>query len=113
MLNMSFAITTKQVKSGAKTVTRRLGWWNLRPGTIINACEKCQGLKRGEKINVLRQIRVVSVRRELLRDITYQDCVREGFPEMTPVDFVALFMKVHKLTDIDTPVNRIEFEYVT
>ncbi len=47
MKNISFALTTKQFLDGSKTVTRRLGWANLKPGEILMACEKCMGLGPG------------------------------------------------------------------
>lgn len=108
---MSFMLTTHQVRIRLKDVTRRLGWWNLKPGEVVCAVEKCQGLKKGEKINRLCVIRIKSTRGEELRNITYADCVREGFPEMQPWEFVAMFAKHNKCTPY-TEVNRIEFEYV-
>ena len=30
--NMSFSMITDQILCGTKTVTRRFGWWWLRPG---------------------------------------------------------------------------------
>lgn len=34
--NMSFMLTTERVRNKTKTVTRRLGWQNLKRGEIIN-----------------------------------------------------------------------------
>ena len=48
MRNMSYAMTTQQIIDETKDVTRRLGWADLRPGDRVQACEKCQGLKKGE-----------------------------------------------------------------
>jgi len=112
--NMSFMLTTEQVRAGTKTVTRRAGWWFLNPGEIVNACVKCQGLRKGEKIEKIRQIRIVSTRSEPLFDIDdYPDnCAREGFPEMSTSEFVLMFMASHKGCQEDTVINRIEFEYV-
>ena len=109
--NMSFAMTTKQVINREKTVTRRFAWWNLQPGTVVNAVEKGMGLKKGEKVNKLCQIRIVDVRREPLNAITKEDCRREGFPEFEPEDFVSMLSRAHKC-EPDAVVNRIEFEYV-
>ena len=50
--NMSFALTTKQIEDETKDVTRRNGWWFLKPGDQIWAVEKCMGLKKGEKVIV-------------------------------------------------------------
>jgi len=109
--NMSFAITKPQVIAGSKTVTRRLGWWKLKPGETVNAVEKAMGFKKGEKVQVIRQIRIVSIRTEPLNAIAKEDCAREGFPEMTPTDFVRLFCKFNDCAP-DQEVNRIEFEYL-
>jgi len=49
-------LTTSQIKNKPKTVTRRLGWWYLQPGNIINAVEKGMGLKKGEKVKKICQI---------------------------------------------------------
>lgn len=41
--NMSFSLTTQQMRDRTKTVTRRKGWEFLRTGDIVNACVKCMG----------------------------------------------------------------------
>ena len=109
--NMSFMLTTKQIKNRTKTVTRRLGWWFLKPGDILNAVEKGMGLKRGEKVNKLCQIRIISCKKILLHHISYSDCFREGFPDMHPSEFIRMFRKEMKC-GLATDINRIEFEYV-
>ena len=109
--NMSFQLTTQQVKNESKSVTRRFAWWFLKPGDVLNACEKCMGLKKGEKINKLKTIRVISTRKEPLSAITKEDCILEGFPEMEPQDFINMLTRHYKC-EPDKPVNRIEFEYI-
>jgi len=109
--NMSFMLTTEQFVNQTKTVTRRLGWRFLKVGDIVNGCEKCQGLKKGEKIKKLHQIRILSTDWQPLSSITVEDCVREGFPEMSPVEFVEFFCEHNKGTS-EMMVNRIEFEYI-
>lgn len=117
MRNMSFMLTTEQIKNRTKTVTRRLGWKTLKPGTVLNACVKCQGLKKGEKVKKLCQIRVTDVRREPLNTIgyfsefTYHEATLEGFPDMTGPEFVEMFSKNMRVA-FDEKVTRIEFEYV-
>lgn len=118
MRNMSFAMTTNQVQDGTKTVTRRLGWLHLKPGDMVRPVHKCMGLKPGEKIEALREpVRVVSPSREPLRrmtdDLEYgrAECIREGFPDLTPAQFVAMFCASHKPCTPETIVTRIEFEY--
>ena len=114
MRNMSFSMTTEAVRRHEKTVTRRLGWWDLKPGTVLQACEKCQGLKKGEKVVKLAVIRVVSVTREPLHyvlDYPESEIAREGFGQMRRRAFMNMFMQANTCWEF-TPVNRIEFEYV-
>jgi len=108
MRNMSFAITTKQMYNQTKTVTRRLGWWFIKKGDVVMACEKCQGLKKGEKIKRIYPILITDVRPEPLSDITQKDCEKEGFGQHTPGDFIEMFCEKMKCKP-DVVVNRIEF----
>lgn len=111
--NMSFSLTTPQIQARTKTVTRRKGWRFLQPGDVLNACEKCMGLKPGEKVRKLCQIQVISVQREPLRRIYLypDDVTKEGFPGMSPTAFVAMFMQ-HMGGSDTQDVTRIEFTYV-
>ena len=109
--NMSFALTTEQFKNRTKTVTRRLGWKFLRPSDILMGCEKCMGLKPGEKINRLGLIRGVSAWREPLTDITPDDVEREGFPGKDCRWFVEMFCREMGGQPYQR-VTRIEFEYL-
>ena len=92
---MSFFLTTAQVLARTKTVTRRAvgTWTTLKPGDRLVAIEKGQGLKAGEGHNVLALLEVVSVRVEQLDAITADDCAREGFPGVSPAEFVAFFLQ--------------------
>lgn len=117
--NMSFSMTTPQFKAKKKTVTRRFGWWNAKPGDIYNGVEKAMGLKKGEKINHIHTIRIVSAVPEPLGamldypDGGHDDLAKEGFPFgiTDPKEFVDTLAKKSKKT-LDDPVNRIEFEYI-
>lgn len=109
--NISFMLTTEQVKDRQKTVTRRDGWAWLQPGTILNGVNKSQGLKKGEHPVRLATIRVLSVTREPLSAITQEDVVREGFADWTPAQFVS-FYAGHNGGDTDRIITRIEFEYI-
>jgi hypothetical protein len=120
--NISFAMTAQQIRDRTKTVTRRLGWKNLRQGEILNAVVKCQGLKKGEKIEKLATIRVTDVRRQFLDrltgDLTYgfAETTREGFPEGHPYHwpsaFIEFFCASHKGCKPHSWITRIEFEYI-
>jgi hypothetical protein len=48
--NISFALTTAQVRARTKTVTRRVGWTFLKPGDLLQPVVKCRGLKKGERV---------------------------------------------------------------
>jgi hypothetical protein len=116
---MSFALTTEQIRNRTKTVTRRVGWGFLNPGDIVNACVKCMGLKPGEKVQKLAQIRVVRTRIEPLSrmildgDYGASEAAKEGFPGWTGDQFVDMFLDhTPSKFSADTLVNRIEFEYV-
>jgi hypothetical protein len=117
--NISFSMTTDQIRARTKTVTRRLGWKHLKAGEILNACVKCMGLKPGEKIERLGQIRVVSATREqlveLMRDDLYGklEAEREGFPDLDGKQFVEMFCQhMRPIHGCVTEVTRIQFEYL-
>ena len=109
--NMSFAITTQQFKDRTKTVTRRKGWRFLKVGEIVNGVEKAMGLKKGEKIKKLGQIRILSTRWEPLNHIDQQDCIREGFPDFTPEDFIEMYCS-HNKCEPNSFCNRIAYDYI-
>jgi len=116
MPNLSFFMTPEQFKNRTKTVTRRFGWWNAMPGQIFKGVEKSQGLKKGEGVNYLGEIRIKSVTQERADAIIHyadslMELAREGFPDMPPQEFVTMLCKANRKVVSDT-VNRIEFEYV-
>jgi hypothetical protein len=110
--NMSFMLTTKQMYAREKTHTIRDGWWNLKPGEIINAVEKCQGLKKGQRIVRICQIRVKIAREARLIDVTPELCIMEGFPNLTPDVFAMMLMQHNSKITLTKPLNFIEFEYI-
>ena len=112
MRNMSFAFTTQQMRKRKKLVTRRLGWWFLKPGEIVCAVEKGQGLKKGEKVKRIRKIQIVETRPERLDLIDSWECELEGFKGTSPARFIQDFCKSHRGCRPDTIVNRIEFKFV-
>lgn len=111
MRNMSFMLTTRQMKNRTKTVTRRLGWKFLKVGELVQACVKCQGLSKGERVEKLGVIRIVDVRQQRLAQIDKLDCEREGFPGMHPWHFAEMFCR-EMFCKPTTIVTRIEFEHV-
>lgn len=112
MRNMSFALTTEQVRNRTKTVTRRNGWRFAKAGDVVQPVVKSQGLKKGESVEKIGDpIRFVKVHQVVLGDISPQDVYREGFPQMTPREFVQMY-KAHNGGLRDQLVTRIEFEYL-
>lgn len=111
MRNMSFALTTEQYRNRTKTVTRRLGWKNLKPGEKFMGVEKGMGLKKGEKVKRLHASECVANWQTRLGLMDQEECVREGFPHLTPEQFVDMFCK-HNGCRPDTYVNRIEFKHL-
>lgn len=110
MKNISFSMTLEQFKNRKKFVTRRMGWHGLAKRSDLQAVEKAQGLKKGEKIQKLDVIRVFFVSSQPLNSITRDDVVLEGFPDWTTQEFIEFFCKSHRCKP-DAIVTRIEFGY--
>lgn len=117
MRNMSFSLTTQQIRQRTKFVTRRLGWKNLKPGELFRAVEKAQGLRKGEHVQSLGILRCDSNYQEQLHrmteNINYGECevVLEGFPDTTPEKFVNMFCD-HNGIQPSLSIQRIQFSYV-
>lgn len=112
MRHISFALTTEQIRSQTKTVTRRLGWLFLKVGDELQPIVKGQGVKKGERVERIGgPIRVVSIERSPLNRISPQDVYREGFPQMTQSEFIRMFKRSHRGCRVGTVVTRIEFSY--
>ncbi|WGJ88226.1 hypothetical protein [Gordonia sp. SMJS1] len=108
---MSVALTTEQVRNRTKTVTRRAGWQMLAPGDLLTLCPKVRGRRHGEPLERIITVEVVSIRREPLAAITGDDVIAEGFPEMTPAEFVDFFCTTHTGVTPTTQITRIEWAY--
>ncbi|MEV0047987.1 hypothetical protein AB0H60_31590 [Nocardia rhamnosiphila] len=109
---MSVALTEQQVRARSKTVTRRMGWHVLRPGDRLTLCRKVMGRRRGEPLVRIVDVRVLAVRRERLDEITPDDVLAEGFPEMSTAEFVEFFCGSHKGCTPESTVTRIEWTYL-
>lgn len=116
---ISFSLTTPQFLAGTKDVTRRLGWEKAKPGDLMDAVEKAMGLKKGERMVILGRIRLIDVRFEplgqMIADRVYgkREVVREGFPNMSPDEFVAFFCQSHTGCWPARVITRLEFEKLT
>lgn len=119
MRNISFSMTTPQFIDGSKDVTRRFGWWFLKPGDRLMAVEKAMGLPKGAKMVRLGIIEVVSAAPEPLNRMALEPAYgaaemrREGFPFglRDPAEFVRRMTPPGKAET--EPVNRIEFKRVS
>ena len=118
MRNISFSMTMAQFRARTKDVTRRMGWAGAKPLDKLMGCEKCQGLGPGGKIVKMGAIQLVDVRQEPLRRMIdepaygREECRREGFPDMTPAQFVEFFCRGHKGCTPETIITRIESSYL-
>ena len=122
MRNISFMLTTGQIRGRTKTVTRRMGWAFAKVGVKLMAVEKSQGLGRGGKIVRLGPVRLIDVRREpldaLVADLAYgyRETALEGFPAGSrysdPFKFVNWFCSSHRGCTPSTIITRLEFEYL-
>ncbi len=120
---MSFFKTTEQIRNSTKTVTRRLGWKFLIRRDRVMACVKCQGLKKGDKVEKIRPLLIIDVNREPLYKINNEDVLREGFLfHLDPNagrnqgtcfrnSFIEIFCELNKCTP-ETIITRIEFKYI-
>jgi hypothetical protein len=108
---MSFSMTQQQMRDGTKDVTRRLGWRFAKVGMQALAVSKSQGRKAGEQPEVFGLVEFIEVSRPLLSPIAQDEVDREGFPDLTPREFVAMFCEHMRCTPL-TPVTRIAFKWV-
>jgi hypothetical protein len=117
---MSCSLTVDPVRNRTKTVTRRHAdtWQTLRAGDRLTLVEKGMGLPKGARQVVLAEVEVVDVRVEPLDRLVEQgqpdedEVVAEGFPGMTPAEFVDFWLRTHHVTDASTLVRRIEWRYL-
>ncbi len=113
MKYMSFALTVDQMRNQKKTVTRRLGWKNAKPGDRVMAVEKYRGIRKEDRVEI-GVIEFVSVTRESLvtSAIGWRlDMDREGFPDMDPSEFVTMFCRHMRCGPYDE-ITRIAFRFV-
>jgi len=104
-------MTAEQIQYGTKGVTRRYGWRFLKAGDYVRPVFKGMGLKKGERVKAIRgPLRIVSVRREPLSDMSQTDCSLEGFPHFSRIDFITMLCKHYKTHPTHT-ITRIEFAY--
>ncbi|SIN48439.1 Uncharacterised protein [Mycobacteroides abscessus subsp. bolletii] len=107
---MAVSLTTQQVRDRIKTQTRRDGWLQLKAGDQLALCPKYRGVPRGER-ELITIVDVLSVRREPLGAITAADVLAEGFPDLSPAEFVEFFCRTHRGITPDREVTRIEWGY--
>lgn len=124
---MSVSLTEQAVRERRKTVTRRLGWRFLMPGTRLTLCRKVMGRRRAdgtvEPLVRLATVEVVDVRRERLWDITDEDIAREGVDPVlfeehyvdsgqpTPRAWIDWYCEAMGVMP-DTEVTRIQWRYL-
>lgn len=108
---MSVSLTEPQVRDRTKTVTRRMGWRMLAPGTRLTLCRKVMGRRRGEPLVQIVDVEVLDVCRERLDTITADEVRAEGFPGLTPAQFVEFFCSTHTGCTPESTITRIAWRY--
>ena len=126
---MSVAFTEQAVRDRTKTVTRRKGWWEdkngrrmVKPGDRLTLCRKVMGRKKGEPLERVAEVEIVSVRRERLGRLcpmhdgepTYaaDEMEREGFPGLDPLAFINRYFMDAQKVFCGEDVTRIEWRYI-
>jgi hypothetical protein len=126
MHNISFALTTDQVRQRTKTRTRRDGWlWLVKlfeenlpmksglprdDGVILRGIVKGQGLKKGEHPERITCIKATAARREPLNWITAEAVTREGFPGKDPDWFIHMYCDANG-GEPNQEITAIQFTY--
>lgn len=122
---MSVAFTEQAVRERRKTVTRRKGWLFLKPGDRLTLCRKVMGRRKGEPLERIAEVEVVSVRREPLiavagpyiedrstGGVIWPELIAEGFPDIGPGEFMRrYFTEAQGMNSMDD-VTRIEWRYI-
>jgi hypothetical protein len=119
---MSVAFTEQAVRDRTKTVTRRKGWLFAKPGDRITLCRKVMGRRKGEPLERIVDVEIVSVRREALSLLTataygipvygLREVRLEGFEGMRPGAFVQQFFIDAQGMKPEDLVTRIEWRYL-
>ncbi|MFE2961987.1 ASCH domain-containing protein [Nocardia tengchongensis] len=113
---MAVSLTETQVQARTKTVTRRMGWRNLRAGDRLTLCRKVMGRRRAdghvEPLVRIVDVEVLAVSQERLGAINADEVVAEGFPAMSPPEFVEFFCNSHRGCTPDSTVTRIQWRYM-
>lgn len=108
---MAVSLTEQQVRDRTKIVTRRAGWRMLRAGDQLTLCKKVMGRRPGEPLDRIASVEVTGIRRERLDAVTPEDVTAEGFPGMTPGQFIAFFCDAHRGCTPQTEITRIQWRY--
>jgi hypothetical protein len=71
------------------------------------------GRRAGESLDRIATVEVTGVRRESLNAVTPDDVTAEGFPQLSPAEFVRFFCRTHRGCTPQTTVTRIQWRYLT
>ena len=112
MRNISFSITKSQFRNRTKHATRRKGWLKVKVGDHLMGVEKGQGIPKGGHVVKLGEIVVTAVSREPLTGVAEPgELALEGFPDMTPAEFVTMYLEANGGA-VFQDCTRIAFDYV-
>jgi hypothetical protein len=92
---MSVAETTDQVLDRSKIETRRLGWKFVKPGDVLTLVDR--NPRTGKPWQRLADVEVLRVTLySTLCFIDQASVIDEGFPDLTPEQFVEFFCRTFK-----------------
>ena len=117
-VRLAFPETARAIRGHQQTVTRRLNPPVLKAGDMVEAVQSEWMLTFTGAVTPLATLRVVSLREEclslLMDDPAYgADELRlEGGPANTVGNWVLGLLIRYKTLSPNTPITRIEFEYV-
>ncbi len=89
-----------------------MGWLILQPGTRLTLCRKVMGRRKWEPLVRIVDVEVTAVRRERLDLITSEEVAAEGFPQMSPAEFVDFFCRSHTGCTPESTITRIQWRYL-
>tara|TARA_R110000782_G_scaffold259110_2_gene349300 strand:+ start:13482 stop:13832 length:351 start_codon:yes stop_codon:yes gene_type:complete len=107
---ISFRDTPSQIRTKTKTVTRRNNWRHAKIGMQLRGVNRLP-TKQNPHPKTICFVEITAVDLVRVRDIDQADCDAEGFPELDPIEFIALYCTIHKKKPHDW-ITRIEFEYI-
>ena len=117
-VRIAFSDTVRAVRERQQTVSRRLSPPPLAVGDLVDAVASDWMVRHKGPLTPLAVIRIVSLREEplsrILNEPEYgrEELAKEGGPAVTLPTWALTLLVRYKRLSLDTPLTRIEFEYL-